>query len=109
MNLKFGGEGGWDHTKNMDLNSRNDKCRERFLERLNNDRKFKESFSAAGSKNLANGRKARQKIHGNNNFWSGKQHKQSTKNKISESMSAAVKGEANSQFGTCWICNGEEA
>ena len=108
MNLKFGGEGGWDHTKNMDLKSRNTKCNQRFVERFEDDKEFREAFILAGSKNLESGRIKKKEIHGNNNFWLGQPHKDSTKNKISKSMSAATKGEANSQFGTCWICNDVE-
>ena len=109
MNLKFGGEGGWDHTKNMDLKSRNANCNQRFVARFEDDKEFREIFTSTGSKNLELGRINKKEIHGNNNFWSGKSHKDLTKNKISKSMSSAVKGEANSQFGTCWICSDEEA
>lgn len=38
--------------------------------------------------------------------WTGKKHKESTKQKISEKNSKNRTGEANHRFGKCWITNG---
>lgn len=35
--------------------------------------------------------------------WTGKTHKQETRDKIGESVKISQKGEKNSQYGTCWI------
>ncbi len=40
--------------------------------------------------------------------WTGKKHKQETKDKIGKKLSIAQEGFKNSQFGTMWITNGTE-
>ena len=40
--------------------------------------------------------------------WTGKKHKQESKDKIGLKNSVHQKGQKNSQYGTCWITNGQE-
>ena len=47
------------------------------------------------------------KLRGNQ-IWLGRKHKEETKQKMSLSKQGKCDGELNSQFGTCWITNGDE-
>lgn len=109
MNLKFGGNGGWDHTKDMDLAARNVKCNQKFIERYGNDKAFKVEFDNKCGENLKAGRAKRKELHGSANFGFGRKLDDETKRKIAEKNSQNQTGIGNSQFGTCWICDGVEA
>ena len=102
MNLKFGGEGGWDHINNGSgiyqaiaghLGGKS--CWEQHREHL----------TEVTSKNFAEARKSKK---WDSKSFLGKKHTEETKSKIREKCSENSKGENNSQFGTCWICNGKE-
>lgn len=45
-------------------------------------------------------------VLGNTNGWSGKKHRQETKDKIGANNAISQKGEGNSQYGTMWITDG---
>ena len=117
MNLKFGGEGGWCNA-NFDVKARNDKCRQKFKQKLETDDELREKFKSLAFQNLLSNEsqvKAREtKIEkfGNSvcpNTW-GKDHRHSeeSKEKIRNTLKEKSKGEKNSQFGTYWICNDNE-
>lgn len=96
MNLKFGGEGGWDHTKNMDLSSRAKAVNN--AKRANGTKQDVSNWISAGTASVAEKRKAG-KIQG---AWVGKHHSEETKQKLKKSKNA---GNSNSQFGLRWIYN----
>jgi len=117
MNLKFGGEGGWCNA-NFDVNARNDKCRQKFKQKLETDDELLEKFRALAFQNLLSdeslllARKTKIEKFGNPigpNAW-GKDHRHSeeSKERIRNAMKEKSKGEGNSQYGTCWICNETE-
>ena len=56
--------------------------------------------------NISSGLKKRFKENGHH--WTGRKHKEHTKNIIGKKNSESQKGNKNSQFGTCWITNGKE-
>lgn len=104
MNLKFGGEGGWDHTKDMDLISRQKKAvatKHRNCSHGKNLELYPE-IRMATIASIAERRKAGI-IQGS---WVGKHHSEETKQKMRKTKNV---GKANSQFGTCWICNETES
>jgi hypothetical protein len=105
MNLKPGGTGGFNNEEHrikaqtaglkvMNKTRNNDKRRLWLLE---ND----SEWSTYWKKNISDG------LKGNQN-WLGKTHSEETKKKIGEANSIKMKGDGNSQFGTCWITNGTE-
>ena len=122
MNLKFGGEGGWCNA-NFDVKARNDKCRQKFKQKLEEDLELLEKFRALAFQNLQSdeslllARKTKIEKFGNPigpNAW-GKDHRhyhrhsEESKERIRNAMKEKSKGEGNSQYGTCWICNEIEA
>jgi hypothetical protein len=106
MNLKFGGDGGWDHTKDMDLVARNKKCNEARSARLKDDAAFREEYFPVILSNLSKGRARRKEMHRNSNCKLGSKLSEEHKENLRKSKNV---GASNSQFGTCWICIDDEA
>ena len=106
-NLCDGGHGGFGYI-NRDESLRIEKNKK--ARKITNE-KYKDKLGEWGSK----GATARYKKHGVNQNWLdagrtsflGKKHSQDTKQKISKANKQMV-GEKNSQYGTCWITNGQE-
>ena len=103
MNLKFGGEGGWDHTKSMDLKARQFRAVEAKRNNGSHGRNLQlyPDIWKSGIEAISNKRKSGE-IPGS---WTGKKHSEETKQKMRKSKNA---GNSNSQFGTCWINDGQE-
>ncbi len=103
MNLMIGGEGGL-NGKNGFLNKEiaikaRIKTNKILIEKLFNDLDYRNRFC----KNVSNGLKKRLETEPHN--WTGRNHKQDSKDKIGLANSISQKGERNSQFGKCWIHN----
>lgn len=106
MNLKLGGDGGWDLV-NSDP-TRIQKLRESIKvsnavlrERLRTDVSFSTAFSMTQSTKMK-----QQHLTGKMKYgatFAGKKHTNSTKNKISAAMKNTGMKTANSQYGKCWI------
>jgi hypothetical protein len=112
-NLKAGGEGGFDY---LNVTGRNvtgsKKALSGLRQRVRTDPEFAErmhkAWAAGGSKKHSTHPEVRIHWASVRCNWSGRTHKQSSKNLISKKMKACTRGQRNSQFGTCWITrNGE--
>ena len=102
MNLKFGGEGGWDHILSDDKkraevqNLRSKAGNSAFADRMLNDGEFKKHFSDQ----VAKGNSRRKGEAPKARF--DKTHSEETKQKMRKPKNL---GETNSQFGLRWIYN----
>ena len=111
MNLRFGGEGGWEHVnRDVDaLRNHAENIRAKYLEKMQ-DSDFRKAFcekmtaamaSEETREKISKSTKEHFKIFGG--AFVGKQHSEETKSKIGEKNSIRQAGENNSQYGTCWI------
>ena len=105
MNLKFGGEGGWDHVSTKASRAKGGR--------------------ASGSRNILVSRKSFDYSTHSKEMWKNERDKMLNTQKAAIKQAASKEsvekrrktfsiinhqqGEANSQFGTCWICNDGEA
>jgi hypothetical protein len=106
LNLILGGEGGRGFTQEeQKLNSRKSNEKQKIL-RQNPEWVYKKSMKMSETRK----KKYEEGIWVKNHFfdWSGLNHSEKTKQKMSESSKNKGLGDTNSQFGTCWITNGNE-
>jgi hypothetical protein len=106
LNIRAGGTGGWSIVQQIE-NAMKSNERQKWLRE--NDKEWAEKRINQLKKN---GSTVLNKLWKEGKLsapdWTGKKHKEETKNKIGKSNSQKQKGESNSQFGTCWITNGTE-
>ena len=95
MNLKEGGDGGFNFTKE-ELKEFSKKGNKKHVENLKID-EFKKNYS----ENVSKGVKKYLETH--DHFWLGKKHTNDTIIKMKKPKNVGVN---NPQFGTCWITNG---
>lgn len=102
LNLQLGGGGGFINNEHMKKAATSGASKTNQMRREN-----PESWIKACEGNGEKISKKLKEIYSSGHFnpWSGKKHKQETKNKISEKNSESQKGGKNSQFNTCWIHN----
>lgn len=107
-NLKSGGEGGFDY---LNVTGRNVVGSKKALLKLRQKARLNPEFADRMHKAWASGGRKKHFIHPEARVhwanvrcdWSGRKHKQCSKDLISEKMKVRTKGQGNSQFGTCWI------
>ena len=103
MNLKLGGEGGWDHIQlsQDEISERNSRASKSHWEKFRaGDEVLKGKVKAARLKGAESKRK-------NDTVYSlgftGKKHKPESLEKMKASHAGKQQGESNSQFGTKWV------
>lgn len=108
MNLKLGGEGGWNcmSKEQLSMGGRNGQASQKKLRETDPEyaKKNSEAISKAYYKSIEEGKR----IPVQWGKWLGKKHKPETKKKIGEANSIKQSGSNNSQYGKCWITNGIE-
>lgn len=103
MNLKEGGQGGFRDEEHMMKCSKAGAKKHSERMKTDNDYYLKvRDYLSKGSKNY---HKSGKHKYGT---FKDKKHSEESKKLISEVMKGKGSGEANSQFGTCWINNGVE-
>lgn len=105
MNLKEGGIGGFrdvEHMMKCSKAGNNSKTN-----KIKTDVDYRENYSKivslASKTRIANGNW----VNPNQGHWKDRNHSNETKRLMSEKAKERV-GEANSQYGTCWVTNGSE-
>lgn len=101
INLKYGGDGGWDHiTKDNIGHSNGGKKSIRILQSH-----FISGSDKVKARSLKSGltQRGKKKIRTGPPAFLGKKHSEETKQKMRKPKNI---GSANSQFGTCWVTNG---
>ena len=100
MNLKIGGEGGWDHLTKEQIVRRNTKLSRIKADKIRND----PDYRLHNSKLLSDSHSYRKGIlfNGKRRNWTNCRHTESAKKKISEANRINQTGERNSQFGRYW-------
>jgi len=114
-NLKVGGFGGWDHLSKEHKAKGGKSATERIKSRRQSDPEYNahiyEIFSKCAKVAIENLQSRRQSDpefdkqfrESCGNSFRGKKHSEETKQKMRKPKNV---GEANSQFGTCWVTNG---
>lgn len=100
MNIMVGGGGGFN--PNVDYKTASKNGNDSRREKLKTDKEYKKRIGKNTSKALKRSHKNGLYKYDHLN-WSGKKHKQESKDKIGKANAIKQKGECNSQYGTCWI------
>jgi hypothetical protein len=113
INLKYGGEGGWDQSKNSNVVLSKAQLSDRAYKSWETIRSRDKSLEAHVANSKKQGIKLNQwlttqeqqtqtKIRG----FNGQKHSEATKQKIGAKNSQHQTGSKNSQFNTCWVSDG---
>ena len=101
-NIKEGGLGGFDFINSSGINNKSNQCSKGGRSSVLSGGGFTgKNHTDEIKKYLSEVMKTKPPT------FLGKTHRNETKNKISNAKKGKCSGEANSQYGTCWITNGE--
>lgn len=100
MNLKVGGTGGFS-IEQQKINAKKSHVKQKILKETNKEWSDKRSKNASESNKKAykEGKREKKQVLD----WTGLNHSEETKEKMSKVHLDKHNGERNSQFGTCWI------
>ena len=103
INLKYGGEGGWDHVLS-NPNYKSPFCNPDIQRRgaILGAKAKKKLLAENADYRLAISKKISLALKGTTNFL-GKTHSEETINKMKASHKGGLIGEKNGSFGTCWV------
>jgi hypothetical protein len=104
MNIRIGGEGGWDHIHKSGaykLGAKN--SAKVYKERFKNDQEFSERIKKGSSDRLKQSWADGKFDHLDHATFKGKTHSDETIQRMKELKVGHGLGEKNSQFGSCWI------
>lgn len=101
MNLKEGGQGGGKFYSIEQMMNCSKAGNEVLKYKFANDKEFRDKFVLKAKNRILIGELIPEKTL--NYDWNGKSHSEETKTLMSEKSKGTGTGEANSQYGTCWI------
>ena len=111
MNLKFGGEGGWDYLNKSKKNLYGNNGKDGFgKQNLLLGSSLHDHLKSSGKSEEYRAKmseKMKAKRSECSDLWKTSPLSDDHKCKIGKTNSQRQSGEGNSQFGTCWICNDE--
>lgn len=102
-NLRKGGAGGFDLINRLGL--QNTKPATKAWKTLCENSEFRKAHFSKMTRNRVRSELWRQQVSKNTGKFKGKKHSDETRLKMSTSAIGKHSGEANSQFGTCWVHN----
>ena len=105
MNLKVGGEGGFSSLEHREKWIKAGRDIIQILEQDVEFRKERRKKAIETLKRQGKYEKITTQIQQYRKDWTGLEHSEETKKKMSESKKTTSKGTNNSQYGTCWITN----
>lgn len=106
INLKYGGDGGWDHLDKAVILKNTAKATLGFSKKFQSDEHFRNRFRQTLTERVHKRRDDGETFFPGSSKFLGKTHTEDARKRISAAAKVNQRGERNSQFGTCWVTNG---
>lgn len=107
INLKYGGDGGWDHVDKTTILKNTSKATAGFSKKFQSDADFRSKFRQTLTDRVHKRRDSGEIFFPGASKFLGKTHSTESRKRISAAAKINQCGEKNSQFGTCWVTNGK--